>query len=944
MWAAVLTFSTASAVADDTDIFNTASATPKMLFVLDASGSMGLRDRTPNTRMQRLRSALSELLDGIENIDIGLMRFSKPVGGGPEVELVHPIVDIDIDANRASLQLAADNIPLGRLTAGGTPSVAALYESQRYFTGAAPYRGVTPDGAETYSSPVTSQCESNHIVLLTDGRPTPDNAAAEYLGPIYGPCETFDRGRGDCGKELATALATQDQFPGFLGVNTITTHSIGFNVMDSWISDIAQLGGGEYRDAESAAELVTAFQDILQITVNTAVASAPAVPISAYSESRHGNDLYYSFFQSADSPRWEGNIKKYSLNDGVIEDRYDQPVVVNGVVSPASTSLWATSADGATVASGGMAARKTASRRWLTDAGVTPEDDGTITPMLVDSAGSVARAYFNAASAAERNTLVSWVKGADSIDRDGDSNTTEANHYVADSLHGSPVLASYRVKESTDVLDQVLFTATNMGTLHAVNPETGDELWSYSPEELLPNIKKYVDNDSTSHIYGLDGQMVLHTTLKTTTSYDQEIDKAYLYLTQRRGGKNIFGLNVSNALGATDPLEVMWKITGGVAGTDFRNLGQTWSTPQMITIQHGCPNACSTRDALLFSGGYNPVYDNEDLTFPVTPDATGHGNAIYLVDPETGALLWSAGDGSHHDLNLPIKDSVPTTPIPVDSDADGFVNILFFSDIAGHVWRVDLNQAPDDLGDLAIAGGMIANLNEAGGKLRFFNRPDVVLTSTNFQFAKFGLVLGSGMRSSPLLTETQNNRLFTFSDPWVYTHPVSTDSSGNLISDYNYVKNADDTRSIITPADLKQYDPADDDSAPDYGFYLPLAAGEKILVETLTHAGRIFLTSYTPPAATASNISCEAYLGVSKLYILDLIKGSNLLPSAVGDPSVLVGVGIAPTPSIIDTGDSTGPVLVVGTTVVSLDTLLDGASSNAFRMMKRTGWSELNEY
>jgi len=145
---------------------------------------------------------------------------------------------------------------------------------------------------------------------------------------------------------------------------------------------------------------------------------------------------------------------------------------------------------------------------------------------------------------------------------------------------------------------------------------------------------------------------------------------------------------VSDALDPAAPFKVMWKISGDDAG--FGNLAQTWSTPQLINIKTGCPASCTTQEVLLFSGGYNAdVYDNKNLTYPVTAAAQGHGNAIYMVNPETGALIWSAGKGSNHKLQLDMmEDSVPETPVPVDNNADGAVDILFFSDIAGHVWQI----------------------------------------------------------------------------------------------------------------------------------------------------------------------------------------------------------------------------------------------------------------
>ena len=82
--------------------------------------------------------------------------------------------------------------------------------------------------------------------------------------------------------------------------------------------------------------------------------------------------------------------------------------------------------------------------------------------------------------------------------------------YVADSLHSSPVVVTYESNPDTDVRKRALFIANNMGVLHAIDPEDGTELWSYTPEELLPNIKAYVDNkNTTKHIYGLDGQSYL---------------------------------------------------------------------------------------------------------------------------------------------------------------------------------------------------------------------------------------------------------------------------------------------------------------------------------------------------------------------------------------------------------------------------------------------------
>ena len=936
--ATLLTITVSTAWSDDIEIYNSSTVKPNILFVLDASGSMGQTDGFTESRLDRMKVALDELLSNLQGMDVGLMRFSIPRGGGPEVELIHPVVDIE--ANRQSLLDTASAIPLGRGAANGTPTVAALYEAQRYFQGATPYRGVVPAGTTRYQSPTNSQCDSNHIVVLTDGRPTPDSQAVSDLSPIVGPCAGGVNDRGTCGIELAQNLSSNDQLSHVPGLNTLTTHSIGFNIRNDWIVDLATEGRGQYRDAASSDELVAAFNGIVNSVQQASSAAAPATSVTSANETRHSDELYYTLFQPATTARWEGNVKKYRLRNGVIVDANDNPILENGTLAPTTRSLWSATTDGFRIGAGGMAARQVADRNWYTDAGLQPNNNGITTPLKVIAPSDVSAAALNAADNAERDRLVNWVRGADSIDLDSDTNTTEPNFYVADSIHSSPLFLSYFAPASSAPRKDVVFVASNMGVLHAVDADTGEGLWSYTPEELLPNIKEYVDNTSPSHVYGLDGQMMIHTTENVSGNINAKtIDDAWLYLTQRRGGSNLFALDVSNALQANDPFKVMWKIKGGEPGSDFRDIAQTWSAPQMVSIRTGCPGACALRNALLFSGGYNDLYDNTALTYPVTPPSHGHGNAIYLVDPATGELLWSAGNGAHHSLNLPIDDSIPATPVPVDTDADGAVNILFFSDIAGHVWRVDLDPNTENTGDLAIAGGRIASLNQTGQSLRFFNKIDVVTDGSTAGVASFRLVLGSGMRSSPLFEEPDPNRVFVLRDPWMFTNPTRIDpATGDREPDYNYVRRNNGSASVITPAELQDIDVPSTPGALNHGFFRNLARGEKVLQSTLSTRAQVLLTTYLPPDANQLANLCGFNIGTSQLYIFDIISGENSLSQ--NRDRIVIGSGIVPASTILDTGDPGGPDLITGTGSSKLDILFQQPSNSSFRRMYRTGWLE----
>ena len=932
-----ITVACGTSIADDTELYTGLNNTPKILFVLDVSGSMGRnKDGFEKNRLERMKDALSELLKKIRGVDVGLMSFTA-FGGRfdavPEIDLLHPVANVE--ENQESLQLIVEGLQSG----GWTPTVSALYEASLYLRGDAPFQGVAPNGESSYNSPVVEECQSGHIVVLTDGVPAGDTSIKNTLGGLNcDPHDTYTS--ATCGVELAKHLATEEQLPNLPGAHTITTHSIGFNLADTWIEEVAGAGGGLYRDAKSSEDLIKAFEDILDSVEVASSASAPSISVNAFNESRHRDELYYSFFQPYRTPQWEGNVKKYRLLNGDIVDANGTPVLDDdGFVSPTSQSFWSNSADGKNVADGGMAALQPAGRNWYTDAGVQPVN-GITTPALVTQNDAVSVQAMGAADEGERDELVSWVRGFDP------DNPTQAHHYVADSLHNSPTLVTYKAKESDDVLEEAIFSANNMGVLHAVRADTGEELWSYSAEELLPNIKKYFDNNSNSHIYGLDGNLVVHSEQKATSEFDFELEKASLYLTQRRGGNSIFALDITDAMEPTNPFQVMWKINGGIAGTDFRDLGQTWATPQLIPIRYGCPDACEVKDVLMFGGGYNPIYDDETLPFPVTPEPTGHGNAVYLVDPDTGALIWSAGNGAYHDLDLPMKDSIPTTPVPVDTNADGVVDVLFVSDLAGHVWRIDLRQRATTAAELAIGGGLIADLGLPGQALRFFNRVDVVISGTTQGTAFFNVVLGSGIRSSPLLVEPVDNRLFVIKDRWVFSYPKGEDvdaNTGELLPRYTYVEKADGSRSVIRPADLWQHGTTESPNGLQFGYFRTFSArGEKILQPTLTHSGRIFVVSYVPPDPSTQVDLCNYDPGESRLHIFDLAEGSNELPPAIGIYST-VGKGIISIGTIVDTGDGSGADFVTGLNSQKLLDLLDPVTPNVFRKFIRTGWLEKDD-
>jgi len=87
----------APAFADDTEVFfgqvdSSININPNVLFVLDTSGSMNKDDGTSETRLERMKDAINNILDNTANVNVGLMRFNGTSGGGA---VLYPVTAID---------------------------------------------------------------------------------------------------------------------------------------------------------------------------------------------------------------------------------------------------------------------------------------------------------------------------------------------------------------------------------------------------------------------------------------------------------------------------------------------------------------------------------------------------------------------------------------------------------------------------------------------------------------------------------------------------------------------------------------------------------------------------------------------------------------------------------------------------------------------------------
>jgi type IV pilus assembly protein PilY1 len=163
--------------ADDTDIYfsdPTAGATPvqpNLMLILDTSGSMNEQvSGTNQSRIDVMKSAIKAILDDLDNVNVGLMRFSHSPGG----PVMFPVKDIDeVVADTGSLQIVmqdAQDDATQSSSGGGTVTTTA---TELDFRSTNPQIGVRfqdvyiPQGVTITSAKIVFQAQETDSAALT---------------------------------------------------------------------------------------------------------------------------------------------------------------------------------------------------------------------------------------------------------------------------------------------------------------------------------------------------------------------------------------------------------------------------------------------------------------------------------------------------------------------------------------------------------------------------------------------------------------------------------------------------------------------------------------------------------------------------------------------------------------------------------------------------------
>lgn len=858
---------------------------------------------TAQTRWEIVRDVAKQLIDDLEGVNLGLMRYSNDGGSGDAAAqggmIMHPVVELT-DTNRTLLKGLLDSWG----PSGWTPLSETYYEAAQYFRGANVHFGNTSRlnsgtpmpsvatsrvggtlASNVYNSPMDFNCQNNFIVYLTDGLPTQDASADTLIqalpdfASIGGACDATnpDPGyptSGRCMVALARYLHDADLQPTLVGRQSVTTYMIGFGSdiapAKAYLDAIAAAGGtGESYTADSVSGLKTALEEIFQniLEGRDVTFVSPTLSVNAFNRTRNLNDLYVSVFSPARGLHWPGNLKKYEVRNGRIVDANGQPAVdpTTGFFRDGARSFWSVDGagneivDGPEVTLGGASSRlptyaeSGSGRRLYTHLGSAD----LTAPENAVAAGNVALtdALLGLGDPGDPNRadVIAFARGQDLLDADGDGDNTERRMRMGDPMHARPALVIYGGTAASP--EGVVFVPTNDGYLHAIDSQTGVELWAFIPPEHLPRLRRlYEDAVTPEREYALDGDVTVFKYDINGNGVVETGDKVYIFFGFARGGSTYYALDVTDK---HEP-KLLWRRDQ----TDLPGLGKAWSPATIARVNIAGVSQNAQKFVLVIGGGYDEAQENYDYTTDTV------GNRLFMLDLESGALLWRAGNDGGAQLQLAeMNNSIPSRVTILDLDGDRFADRMYVGDMGGRLWRFDIfnGESPAEL----VTGGVIARLGAGGNPgaprsaaRRFYNAPDVAIIERRGSAPFFNIAIGSGYRGHPLEQDT-HDRFYAIRDylPFSKRTQAQYDALTPIVDG-----DLTDITGTVSPT-VPPGSPGWKLLLNDGGVW----QGEKVLAESITIAGTILFPTFIPLGEDPAN-PCTARM-VNRAYAIRVEDG-----------------------------------------------------------------------
>jgi type IV pilus assembly protein PilY1 len=797
---------------------------------------------TTEPKIAIARRVITSVIQNTTGVRFGTAKFKS--GGG---EIISPIGS---DTNTL-----VTGVKTFALTSVGTQLGEQLRDAGVYYK-----------GQFGFPTPIQSECQPNFVIVVSDGL---------YTGSAKPQDE-------------AAKLNAQDH-SGLPGKQNIIVHTVGFGIgvseppgnvatANDELQQTAKRGGGKFYWTNSSKELEAALQDAIQQVA--AATFAFATPVFPTTSATGSNRAYLASFQSEPSrPAWRGFLKAFNRGaDGTVtvDPRTGVPLDVDPITG-APLLVWE---------AGDKLRKKAASSRTIyANIGGSLEDFRT-------SNGNITAGMLGVSTSSDRDKVVNYVRGIDSVDEDADGNVTEERDWkLGDIFHAAPVLVTppfqpvppvdpaptyQEFKTANALRTTVLIASANDGMVHAVRESDGEELWAFIPNDLLASLQKLTVT-SAEHPYFVDASPI---------AADVKIGNAWRTIVvfgERRGGRFYHALDITDT---TTP-RYLWSFTDP-------KMGETWSEPVIgkVKMDDG-----TERFVAIVGGGYDTASNN----------ATG--KAIFVIDLATGQKLFEYfnAPGAADDRKF-MNFSLAANPTAVDLDGDGAIDGAYIADVAGQLWKLNLK------GPAKVSGGLVTNWT---GKRLFVADPKEKNPPPTGEYYPQQAIYGAPI---PALDDQ--------SILWIYFGTGDRNHPNNTTAPNRFFAIKDDPVDMtngkpLTESDLVDVTTNDADATKSRGWFFRLGNNEKVLSSADVFNKVVFFSSFTP-----SNIAaCGTGVGTAKLYAVQQLTGYAAVDFGLGGALITTNAAAARSKDI-GTGIPSKPIIVISESGATISTSVIAATTS----------------
>ncbi len=455
----------------------------------------------------------------------------------------------------------------------------------------------------------------------------------------------------------------------------------------------------------------------------------------------------------------------------------------------------------------------------------TMKDDGTAIPFRWANLSATQQGYLTS------STILDFLRGDRSQEIPNAGKTLrQRKSALGDIVHSRPYYIS-------DATNPTIFVGANDGMLHAFDASNsgGDERWAYVPSMLLNKMKNLAANPYVRD-YFVDGQINI---ANITSSGSKRVLVGAL----GGGGKGLYALDITGSAGLTASTEsavaskVLWEITptkvnyvNPVAANAYVNLGYTYGTPTIAKV--------SGADAVIIGNGYN---DNSGGDYQAY---------LYVINPYTGQRISAIKAGTSGTAASPNGLS---TPVAVDSNGDGSIDLVYAGDLNGTMWKFDLATSTATVLLTTSPAQPITStpgvaLHPSGGYMvnfvtgAMFTSTDESSTAVHYAY---GIWDGAPVANTALLSQTLSERAYTVGSSTQRVRRVTSNPPNWTTGNHK-------------------------------GWQVALPAGERVVGDgSYIENGRFYFTGYNPTISTTVPNTTTVIHGTNWLMELDYLSGGS---------------------------------------------------------------------